>query len=172
MGATITGIALIEYGGTPHWLVFNVGDSRVYRVADGRATQLTVDHSEVAELVALGRITPLEARHHPLRHIVTRSLGVDPPPVPDVWIFPPSAGGDVFVACSDGLTTELDDDRIGAVASAGASPGGTAEELVREAVESGGRDNVTVVVLAAAPSDVDDVSVNTTPRSSLSGRDG
>ena len=76
MGTTLTGVALVQYAGEPHWLVFNVGDSRVYRVTDAGADQLTVDHSEVSELIALGRLHPRSrrlpspaARHHPIpRH--------------------------------------------------------------------------------------------------------
>jgi protein phosphatase len=112
MGTTLTGLALVEYAGSQHWLLFNVGDSRVYRVlASGSASLLTHDHSEVQELVDAGRLTDAQARVHPLRNIVTRSLGTDPAPDVDVWIFPPSAA-DAFVVCSDGLTNELSDDEI------------------------------------------------------------
>ena len=114
MGTTLSGVALVDFGGSPHWLVFNIGDSRVYRIAGGTASRLTVDHSEVAELVALGKISEEDAHRHPLRHVITRALGSDPAPVADVWIFPLAPAGDLFVACSDGLTNELDDTRIAA----------------------------------------------------------
>lgn len=165
MGSTLSGVAMVEYGGSPHWIVFNVGDSRVYRIAAGEAIQLTVDHSEVAELVARHEISPEEARTHPLRHVVTRSLGVDPFPPPDLWIFPPSPAGDVFLACSDGLTNELSDDQIAAIVTAARSPRDAAAQLVGAAVEAGGRDNVTAVLAVLPPDDVEDeLSVSTTPR--------
>ena len=122
MGTTLTGVALVQYAGEPHWLVFNVGDSRVYRVTDAGADQLTVDHSEVSELIALGRLTREAAGSHPLRHVITRSLGTTPPPVPDVWVFPASPGGDTFVACSDGLTNELTETEIAEIVNAVAGP--------------------------------------------------
>ena len=160
MGTTLTGVALVTLADGPgtgggrdwHWLVLNVGDSRVYRLTGGAVEQLTVDHSEVAELVAAGRLRPEEARHHPLRNIVTRALGTDPSPVADTWLIP-VAEGDRFLVCSDGLTGELEDARIGELAAGAGSLQHLADLLVREAVAAGGRDNVTVVVVAA-PSDI------------------
>jgi protein phosphatase len=169
MGTTLCGVAMVEYGGAPHWVVFNIGDSRVYRIACGEAVQLTVDHSEVAELVARHEISPDQARTHPLRHVVTRSLGVDPLPPADVWIFPPSAEGDVFLACSDGLTNELSDSQIAAIVTDARSPRDAAAQLVAAAVDAGGRDNVTAVLAVLAPDDVvDELSVTTTPREAWS----
>ena len=77
MATTLAGLARVTVGGSPHWAVFNIGDSRVYRVVDGRLTQVSTDHSEVAELVSLGLLTPQEALVHPARNIVTRCLGRD-----------------------------------------------------------------------------------------------
>lgn len=164
MGTTVAGIALVEYAGTPHWLVFNVGDSRVYRVVDDIATQLTVDHSEVAELVSTGRITAEQAATHPLRHVVTRSLGNDPMPAADVWLFPPVASGETFLVCSDGLTNELSTDEITGIITASRGPRDAAAELVARAVEAGGRDNVTAVVLSSATVAEDELDVATVPR--------
>ena len=166
MGTTLTGVALVEHDGAPHWLVLNLGDSRVYRLTGLTATQLTVDHSEVAELVALGQITPEQARRHPLRNIVTRSLGVEPMEPADMWLFPPSPDGDAFLACSDGLTNEIDDATIGTIAGGAASARDAAAALVTAAVDAGGRDNVTAVVLrsSAEVHEVDEVDVNTAPR--------
>ncbi len=149
MGSTVTGIALVEEDGAPHWLVFNIGDSRVYLVEGDRAVQLTVDHSEVEELVAAGVISPEEAKEHPLHNVITRSLGTDVDPEPDVWVFP-VADGDALVACSDGLTNEIDDEVIGRVAGAAPSAQEAADALVAAAVDAGGRDNVTVVVVRLA----------------------
>ena len=142
MATTVTGLALVQ---GPRWLVFNVGDSRVYRYADGALEQVTIDHSEVAMLVEAGYLTPEEARVHPLRNIVTRCLGRAMPPV-DTWDLPVTEG-EVFLVCSDGLTGELEDDEIAHVLRAGSDPQRLAERLVRLAVEYGGHDNVTVVVV-------------------------
>ncbi|WP_229662949.1 PP2C family protein-serine/threonine phosphatase [Nocardioides phosphati] len=162
MGTTLTGIALIDHFGSPHWLVFNVGDSRVYRLSDGGIRLLTHDHSEVQELVDAGRLTDEQARVHPLRNIVTRSLGSDPAPEVDVWIFPPAAG-DTFLLCSDGLTNELDDATILRIGRDSASPESGAARLVAAAVEAGGRDNVTAVLVRLPGADLaDDTALATT----------
>ena len=80
MGTTITGVAGLESAGGDQLMVFNVGDSRVYRLAGDRIEQLTVDHSEVQELVLAGVLTREQARTHPRRNVVTRALGSDPVP--------------------------------------------------------------------------------------------
>ncbi len=167
MGTTVTGIALVDHFGSPHWLVFNVGDSRVYRLDDGGVRLLTHDHSEVQELVDAGRLTDAQARVHPLRNIVTRSLGTDPAPEMDVWLFPPHPG-DTFLLCSDGLTNELDDDGILDLwrNRRSASAESAADSLVAAAVSAGGRDNVTVVVVRTEAATFDEASLATTgPRS-------
>jgi protein phosphatase len=149
MGTTVTGVALVSGADTPLWAVFNVGDSRVYRFRDGRLTQVTVDHSEVQELIDAGRMTPEHARTDPRRHIVTRALGAVPAPPVDLWILPPEAG-EQFLICSDGLTEELTDPEIEKVMAAAATPADAAASLVDEALRAGGHDNVTVVVVAAS----------------------
>lgn len=164
MGTTATGLALVTAGGADHWAVFNVGDSRVYRWIAGTLTQVTVDHSEVQELVEAGVITPDEARVHPARNVVTRSLGTDYAYQSDVWVLPPYAG-ERFVICSDGLTNELTDARLRGILQQHPDPQVAAEELVRAAVEAGGRDNVTVVVVNLDGTVGDDLSV-TSPRES------
>ncbi len=167
MGTTLTGIALVDHFGSPHWLVFNVGDSRVYRLGDAGVRLLTHDHSEVQELVDAGRLTDAQARVHPLRNIVTRSLGTDPAPEADVWIFPP-ATGDTFLLCSDGLTNELADAEILGLwrNRASASAPDAASQLVSAAVSAGGRDNVTAVVVRMPAAAYDDSALATTgPRS-------
>lgn len=146
MGTTVAGIATVDAAGSPHWAVFNIGDSRVYRLVADELTQLTVDHSEVAELVAEGSITEDEARTHPLRNVVTRAVGTVPAPEPDVWVFPPALG-DRFLLCSDGLPLELADEEIGSVLRAADDPQRAADDLVARAVAAGGRDNVSVVVV-------------------------
>jgi PPM family protein phosphatase len=148
MGTTLSGIGLVDVAGTPQWIVFNVGDSRVYRYADATLAQLSVDHSEVAELLAAGQLSVDEARDYPRRNVVTRSLGSDPPPRPDVWVFPPQPG-ERFLICSDGLTLELTDAEIAAVLEKYPDPHTAARELIEHALAAGGRDNVTAIVVAA-----------------------
>ncbi len=162
MGTTATGLVLVAAGGSDHWVVFNVGDSRVYRWIDGTLTQMTVDHSEVQELVDAGVITDAEARVHPARNVVTRSLGTDYAYQPDTWVLPPYAG-ERFVICSDGLTNEVSDERLGEILQENPDPQAASEELVRAAVEAGGRDNVTVVVVSLDGDVGDDLS-ETSPR--------
>ena len=157
MGTTVTGLAVVTVGGTEHWAVFNVGDSRVYRLADGVLAQVTVDHSEVEELVACGRLDREQARSDPRRHIITRSLGADDRPLVDLWVFPPTPG-EQFLVCSDGLTGELSDERIAQLMLGAASARDAAQVLVSAAVLAGGHDNVTVIVVRpddSAPSEVD-----------------
>lgn len=165
MGTTAAGLAVVNAGGSDHWAVFNVGDSRVYRYVDGRLRLVTVDHSEVRELIDAGVITESEAARHPLRNVVTRSLGSEPAPAPDVWVFPPHPG-ERFVICSDGLSGEVSLAEIEALVRDLDDPAECAEALVSAAVEAGGRDNVSVVVVAldAADEDGGDDDVDTAPR--------
>ena len=147
MGTTATGLAVVDEGGSDHWVVFNVGDSRVYRFADGDLRLVTVDHSEVRELVDAGLITEEEAARHPLRNIVTRAMGSEPAPTPDLWVLAPRAG-ERFVICSDGLSNELSSERISQVVAEHDDPQACADALVAAGVDAGGRDNVSVVVVA------------------------
>lgn len=163
MGTTVTGIAIVQVGGAAHWAVFNVGDSRVYRFADDNLVQVTTDHSEVEELVAAGLITSEQARLHPDRNVITRSLGTDPAPKPDLWVFPPRPV-ESFLICSDGLTGELDDDEIARVLREHPDASTAARGLVQAAVDAGGRDNITVVVVRPTSSNQDLVNADTTPR--------
>jgi PPM family protein phosphatase len=170
MGTTITGIAVVTAGGSEHWAVFNVGDSRVYRLADGALTQVTADHSEVAELVASGRLDREQARSDRRRNIITRSLGSDERPLVDMWVFPPQPG-EQFLVCSDGLTGELSDEQIAELMLGAASAREAAAVLVSAAVQAGGHDNVTVIVVR--PDDPADgpVDEDTSPRSVASTAD-
>ena len=142
----MTGVALTVSGDDPYFAVFNVGDSRVYRWFEGEFEQVTVDHSVVQELVDAGAITRRQADHHPDSNVITRAVGFNEPPMPDYWMLPIEAGLRML-ACSDGLTKELEADRIQALVSAASPPDATAQALVQEALEAGGRDNVTVVVI-------------------------
>jgi len=148
MGTTVAGLALVQFAGADHWVVFNVGDSRVYRFVQNELDLLTVDHTEVAELVASGAISEDEALRHPRRNVVTRALGTDPAPEVDLWILPPTPG-ERFLICSDGLTLEVSEATIAAVLRSERDVDQAARTLIRLALEAGGRDNVSVVVVDA-----------------------
>lgn len=165
MGTTVAGLAVVRMAGAPHWLVFNVGDSRVYRFAEGLLTQLTVDHSEVAELVAGGMLTLEEAQRHPRRNVITRALGGREAPEIDVWLFPPDPA-ERFLLCTDGLSQVVSDDVLASVLDATSDPRGAAEELVALAVAAGAHDDVTAVVIDLLAIDVP-AGERTVPRASL-----
>lgn len=145
-GTTLTGVVLTREAGRRYWLFFNVGDSRSYRLYQHRLRQISVDHSEVQELVDLGHITPEEALVHPRRHVVTRALGTGVDIAADFWLLPLEPGERILL-CSDGLTVEVPDEAIGRVLDTVADPQAAADTLVRAALANGGRDNITVVVI-------------------------
>ncbi|WP_426624122.1 PP2C family protein-serine/threonine phosphatase [Leifsonia sp. McL0607] len=145
-GTTVTGIALTLVEGAPYWLVFNIGDSRVYNFRDGTLEQLTVDHSIVQELLDAGAITPEEAEVHPHSNVITRAVGFNEDPVPDCFLLPIVAGSRLLV-CSDGLTKELTEHGIRYFLGEGRTPLDAAQQLMDAALGNGGRDNVTVVVV-------------------------
>ena len=154
-GTTLAGIALVDAGDEVgfHWMVFNVGDSRVYTWTDGVLTQLSVDHSAVQEMVDAGLISVEEAQKHPERNVITRAIGADEFVDADVWLLP-AVGTQTFLICSDGLTKELDDESIGRLLATGtgvdAAGRSVADLLVDEAIERGGRDNVSVVFVESS----------------------
>ena len=161
MGTTLTGLGVVGAQRGEELAVFNVGDSRVYRFTGGQLHQVTVDHSAVQELVDAGRLTAQAARSHPRRNVVTRSLGTDPGPAPDVWLVEPVAG-DRFLVCSDGLTGELEDRDIAGLLAENPDPQAAADELVRQAVAVGGHDNVTAVVLDVVEVSADEPALTET----------
>ncbi|MCB0985805.1 MAG: Stp1/IreP family PP2C-type Ser/Thr phosphatase [Ilumatobacter sp.] len=148
MGTTLTAVAAMPGpdGGPGRLVVANVGDSRTYVFRSGRLRRVTVDHSYVQELVSTGHITEAEARSHPRRNIVTRALGIEPTVKVDTWMHG-LVRGDRYVLCSDGLVDEVEDSEIAAILTANAQPQDAADSLVAAANASGGRDNVTVVVI-------------------------
>ncbi|WP_235829280.1 PP2C family protein-serine/threonine phosphatase [Gulosibacter macacae] len=158
-GTTVTGLALVEVDPAgdgavaPHWMIFNVGDSRVYGWNGRDVVQITVDHSAVQELVHMGVLTPEEALIHPDRNVITRAVGSEAHVDTDLWLMPVQ-GHQVFIICSDGLTKELEDEDIAAVVRdyvAEEEPTESLSEvLVRKAIQSGGRDNISVVVLESS----------------------
>jgi protein phosphatase len=169
MGTTATGLAALETAGGDHLgdhlMVFNIGDSRVYRLSGDRLEQVTVDHSEVQEMVLAGVITREQARTHPRRNVVTRALGSDAGLHPDHWLLP-AVGGDRYLICSDGLFSELPDEVILPLLAVG-SPQQVAETLVAAANDAGGRDNVTVIVVDIVSDDDDGADEATLPREVL-----
>ena len=144
MGTTFTVAVVDATSGT--LAIGHVGDSRAYRLRGEHLEQLTADHSVVAELLRSGRLTPEDAERHPLRSAITRALGTEP--VVDVdTLTVELALGDLYLLCSDGLTTMVGDEEILAIADADQrDPARVAEGLVVAANRAGGEGNVTVVV--------------------------
>ena len=165
-GTTLAGVALVRDSddARPHWMAFNIGDSRIYLWNDGVLTQLSVDHSAVQELVDEGVITALEASQHPDRNIVTRAVGVADDVDPDLW-FLAAGGSQTFMICSDGLTKELDDETIRGLLDAQGAVDSPADRLVAAALAAGGADNVTVVVVESEVVDDDpDLAAGAVPQ--------
>jgi protein phosphatase len=153
MGTTLTAV----YVGEREISIAHVGDSRAYRLRDGTLERLTEDHSLVDELLRQGRLTPEEALEHPQRSVITRALGPEGLVEVDTRSYS-ARDGDVYLLCSDGLTTMLAEDRVAELLLAHASLREAGEALIAAANEAGGRDNITVVLLrveeldaAAAP---------------------
>ena len=144
MGTTLVCVVVEE---NQVW-VLNVGDSRCYRLRGGSLEQLTLDHSLVEEQVRLGRMSPAEARRSPLRNMITRALGTQSRVTPDCFQFE-AEPGDLFLLCSDGLTRELSDKAIASLLSSGAPLEERCCGLIKEANKSGGRDNITCVLVQA-----------------------
>jgi serine/threonine protein phosphatase PrpC len=141
MGTTMT-VALVE---SDEVAIGHVGDSRAYLIRDGRLEQLTDDHSLVAELVRSGKLTPEEAETHPQRSVITRALGTEADVDVDTFSVR-SAPGDLFLLCSDGLTSMVDDETIlDAVERNRADLEEAAKALINAANRGGGEDNITVV---------------------------
>jgi serine/threonine protein phosphatase PrpC len=141
MGTTIT-VALVENGLVS---IGHVGDSRAYLVREGRLEQLTDDHSLVAELLRSGKLSPEEAETHPQRSVITRALGTDPDVDADTFSLE-ARPGDLFLLCSDGLTSMVADEEIEKTIEANRGDlDAAARELVRLANRGGGEDNITVV---------------------------
>lgn len=144
-GSTVAGAAIIEHAGAAHWLIFNVGDSRVYRHAGGALQQVTVDHSLGQELFEAGRITAAELAVFPDRNVITRAIGAVDAEA-DSWLLP-VRNGERLLVCSDGLTSEVPDELIRQTLSSTADLGAATDALVALAKRSGGRDNISVILI-------------------------
>ena len=149
-GTTVAGAVLTELDREPYWLVFNVGDSRVYRLTDAGLEQVSVDHSVAQELAEAGVIRRDQVAGHPDRHVLTRALGTGEPPEPDYWLLP-AGHRDRLLMCTDGLVRELADEYLERVLARCPDAQEAADRLVGDAVARGGRDNVSVVVVDVAP---------------------
>jgi PPM family protein phosphatase len=147
MGTTIT-VALVEPDGR---VAFgHVGDSRAYLLRNGRLDQLTDDHSLVAELVRRGELSPAEAEVHPQRSVITRALGTDPDVDVDTFSIE-ARTGDVFLICSDGLSSYVDGGEIEQIVARYRSDlEASARALIEAANRGGGEDNITAVLFAVA----------------------
>ena len=152
MGTTITAAIVNPEG--EEVAIGHVGDSRAYRLRGGRLERLTRDHSLVEEMRRKGQLTDAQAEDHPQRSIITRALGPEPEVDVDVQTVP-AKPGDVFLICSDGLTTMLGEEQIAKLLAAATSMEAATRALVDEANHAGGRDNITALAFrledAAAP---------------------
>ncbi len=160
-GTTVTGVYLDTSGGDPHWVTLNIGDSRVYLLRDSTIAQITTDHSVVQELVAAGRLSPEEAESHPYGNVITRAVGPSDSVTPD-YVRLDVVDGDRFVICSDGLTKELTDYGIQHFLAENSDPADAVKAMLDAALENGGRDNVTIIVLDVhRPGDASDTEPGT-----------
>jgi serine/threonine protein phosphatase PrpC len=148
MGTTLTA-AIVEGDEVS---IAHVGDSRAYVYRDGELKLLTSDHSLVEELRRQGRLTDEQAADHPQRSIITRALGPEEAVEVDTLTFS-ARPGDVFLLCSDGLTTMIKDPRIAEILAEASDLDAAVDWLVREANEAGGRDNITAVAFRLSAGD-------------------
>jgi len=147
MGTTVSGI--IRVG--DKIALAHIGDSRIYRFREGKLEQITSDHTFVQRLVDSGRITPEEAAVHPRRSVLMRVLGdVDAAPEIDTAIHEVRAG-DRWLLCSDGLSSYVSEDKIATILQTVRTAQGAADRLVKESLDHGAPDNVTVIL-----TDIDD----------------
>ncbi|MET0811461.1 MAG: protein phosphatase 2C domain-containing protein [Microbacterium sp.] len=147
-GTTLSGVVIASVDGMGYWLAVNIGDSRTYRLAGGELEQISVDHSVVQELIEAGELSIEQAATDRRRNIITRAIGASSTGDADYWLFPAELGDRILV-CSDGLTSDVPDARIREVLASAVDPQAAADLLVAEAVDAGGRDNITVVVVDA-----------------------
>ena len=142
MGTTLTAV----YVGAEEVAIAHVGDSRAYCLRGGALLRLTDDHSLVDELIRQGKLTAEEAVEHPQRSVITRALGPEPEVEIDTRSYR-ARDGDVYLLCSDGLTTMVSDERLAGILLAHPRLRDAGEALIAAANEAGGRDNITVLLL-------------------------
>ncbi|MBM9458282.1 serine/threonine-protein phosphatase [Nocardioides sp. zg-536] len=150
-GTTAVVALLVDSDDGPRWLLASVGDSRIYRFTDGVLEQVSVDHSVVQEMLDAGEISEAAAAVHPSRNVITRALGGSSLPggvsgEADYFLLP-LAAAERLLLCSDGVSGMLSDEQIRALLARHEDPRDAAEQVVAAAVEAGGRDNATAVVV-------------------------
>ncbi|WP_299840673.1 protein phosphatase 2C domain-containing protein [uncultured Paracoccus sp.] len=147
IGATVVALLIHEAGFVCLW----AGDSRIYLMRQGRLSRLTVDHSEVQELLSSGMISEDEARHWPRKNVITRAIGIHDGPNYEA-VTGSVQQGDVFLLCSDGLTEHLRDEELAEVlASDRATAQQMVDHLIDETLRRGARDNVTCLAVRCLP---------------------
>jgi protein phosphatase len=159
MGTTLTA----AYVGEREISFAHVGDSRAYRFHDGRLERVTHDHSLVEELIRQGRLTAEEAEEHPQRSIITRALGPEPNVDVDM-ITLDGVDGDVYLLCSDGLTSMLSEGEVEQIAASGGTLEDVGRALIAAANKAGGRDNITVILFRLEEVDGEPQRPPTAPR--------
>jgi protein phosphatase len=157
MGTTVSAIMRLD----DKVVLAHIGDSRVYRYRDGVLEQISADHTFVQRLVDSGRITPEEAAVHPRRSVLMRVLGdIDASPDIDTAVLD-TQPGDRWLLCSDGLSSYVSDEKIASVLRSTTGTEAAANRLVRESLDQGAPDNVTVVVVDVAE---DGMSASSPPK--------
>ncbi len=147
-GMGTTCVALVMRRATA--IIAHVGDSRAYLIRDGRIRQLTRDHSPIWDMVEKGEITKEEARSHPSRNMISRSLGIKSTVSVELHPNPIDiCSGDIFMLCSDGLTSKLDDFEILNIVMDSVSLKDGCKKLISRANEKGGDDNISVILVKA-----------------------
>jgi PPM family protein phosphatase len=145
MGTTITATYFVEDG----VYLAHVGDSRIYRIREGKLEQITEDHSLLNDYIKMKKLTQAEIDNFPHKNVIVRALGMKESVKVDTWFDAPRSG-DVFLLCSDGLSGEVADDKIIEIYGAHSSDLQTAcHELIQEANRNGGHDNITIVLVRA-----------------------
>ncbi|MGC5172428.1 Stp1/IreP family PP2C-type Ser/Thr phosphatase [Micromonospora sp. DT81.3] len=143
MGTTVSALVMVD----GYAVIAHIGDSRIYLYRDDQLTQITTDHTFVQRLVESGRITEEEARYHPRRSVLMRVLGdMSSDPEVDTFIMP-TQDGDRWMLCSDGLSGVVDDAHTAKALGMGIAPGRTADNLLKQALDGGAPDNVTIVIV-------------------------
>lgn len=175
-GTTLSGVVIASVEGTGYWLTVNIGDSRTYRFTDGELEQITVDHSVVQELIEAGELAAGDAQSDSRRNIITRALGAGSVSEVDYWMIP-AYTGDRLLVCSDGLSSEVPDAVISDVLAQVQDPQQAADRLIVEALQRGGRDNISAIVIDAvyvttrrsAGDEENDPDIDTRPRAEVVG---
>lgn len=145
MGTTVVTVLADEHS----VVIGHIGDSRAYKFNNGQIEQLTEDHSLVNELVKNGQITREEATHHPRRNVLTRALGTESTIEVDIQDLP-WKNGELLLICSDGLSSLVSNEQLLALVNGTGALDDKAKQLVNEALEAGGDDNITVVLVSNA----------------------